>query len=127
MFRLLMNEQRSIRFLCRPDDIDVIARHRSVMFGEMGLLPAHLHADLIARTREYLHRAIPAGEYIHWIAAPAADTAVVAAGAGVQRRRILPHPVDADGEIRVAEGRQALVLNVFTEPRWRRRGMLRLV
>jgi GNAT superfamily N-acetyltransferase len=93
------------------------------MFREMGLLPVHLDADLIARTIEYLHRAIPVGEYIGWIATPADDPETIAAGAGVQRRRLLPHPVDADGEIRVVDGRQALVLNVFTEPRWRRRGV----
>ena len=104
-------------------DIDAIARHRCEMFTEMGLLPVHLHADLIARTVEYLHHALAVGEYIGWIAAPAADPATIAAGAGVQRRRVLPHPVDADGKIRVADGRQALVLNVFTEPLWRRRGL----
>jgi GNAT superfamily N-acetyltransferase len=117
-----MPESFTIRF-ASTSDIDAIARHRCEMFSEMGLLPVHLHADLVSRTIEYLHRAIPTGEYIGWIASPVDDLGAIAAGAGVQRRRLLPHPVDAGGEIRVADGRQALVLNVFTEPRWRRQGL----
>ncbi|MGH7561050.1 MAG: GNAT family N-acetyltransferase [Gemmatimonadales bacterium] len=44
-------------------------------------------------------------------------------GAGVQLRRVLAFP-GTDGA-RVAKGRQALVLNVYTEPPWRRRGIAR--
>jgi GNAT superfamily N-acetyltransferase len=104
-------------------DVDVIARHRAQMFTEMGLIPSHLRSDLISRTIDYLRRAIPAGEYVHWIAATADRPDVVVAGAGVQRRRILPHPLIVGDERSVAHGNQAIVLNVFTEQGWRRQGL----
>jgi GNAT superfamily N-acetyltransferase len=49
------------------------------------------------------------------------DPANVIGGAGVQLRRVLPFPEGAG----VAEGRQAIVINVYTEPAWRRRGVAR--
>ena len=50
------------------------------------------------------------------------------AGVGVQLRRVLPHPVgEPGGEIAIAEGRHAIVINVFTEPDWRRRGLATLL
>ncbi len=46
------------------------------------------------------------------------------AGAGVQLRQVLPHPVAGpNGGVAVAAGRHAIVLNVFTEPEWRRQGL----
>ena len=48
----------------------------------------------------------------------------IVAGVGIQLRRVLPHPVgEPGGEIAIAEGRHAIVINVFTEPDWRRRGL----
>ena len=93
------------------------------MFTEMGLLPTSLYADLVSRTRDYLQQALPSGEYLAWMAAPIEQSATVAAGAGVQRRRILPHPLIADDHATIVHGHQAVVLNVFTEPAWRRRGL----
>jgi len=46
----------------------------------------------------------------------------VIGGAGVQRRRVLPHP-RGHGKDGVAAGNHAIVLNVFTEPDWRRNGI----
>ncbi len=52
----------------------------------------------------------------------------IVAGAGAQLRRVLPHPVElADGRKAVADGRHAIVLNVFTEPGWRRRGVAEIL
>jgi GNAT superfamily N-acetyltransferase len=48
----------------------------------------------------------------------------VIGGAGVQLRRVSPHPIKkANGEVTIAEGRHAIVINVFTESKWRRRGV----
>src|SRR5437773_2201439 len=61
---------------------------------------------------------------IGWHAHPVALPDKIVAGAGVQLRRTLPHPVgEPGGEIAIAEGRHAMVINVFTEPDWRRRGL----
>jgi GNAT superfamily N-acetyltransferase len=37
-----------------------------------------------------------------------------------------PHR-DEDGKITIAEGRQGLIVNVFTEPEWRRSGIAKLL
>jgi hypothetical protein len=55
-------------------------------------------------------------EYIGWLASPAAPPGPHRGGAGVQRRRALPHPVAGAAAIRIAESRHAIVLNVYTEP-----------
>ena len=113
-------------FAIRPaslTDIDVIVRHRAEMFTEMGFLPSPLRSDLISRTLEYLRHAVPTGEYVGWMASTVDRPEVVIAGAGVQRRRILPHPLVVDEHPSIAHGRQAIVLNVFTEQPWRRQGL----
>ena len=89
----------------------------------MGLLPAHLRSDLVSRTADYLRHAVPAGEYVGWMASTADRPDVVVGGAGVQQRRILPHPLIFGERRSVAHGHQAIVLNVFTEPAWRRQGL----
>ena len=107
-----------------PADATIIARHRARMFEEMGELPSERYEALHSAAETYLEDAIGRGEYVGWLAAPADDLARIVAGAGVQRRRVLPHPVtQADGRVRIAEGRHAIVLNVYTDPDWRRRGL----
>ena len=105
------------------DDIAAIAYHRYAMFRDMGSASADLADELQERTRRYLRQAMPSGEYVGWVAAPAAEPARVVAGAGAQLRRILPRFNDARD--RVVEGRQAIVVNVFTEPEFRRQGLAR--
>jgi GNAT superfamily N-acetyltransferase len=95
------------------------------MFSDMGQLPADLYPDLVSRTLTYLHEALPSGEYIGWLAS--AQSGDVVAGAGVQLRRALPHPLTRTGEHRVSDGRSAIVLNVYTEHPWRRRGLAALL
>ncbi len=52
----------------------------------------------------------------------------VIAGAGVYLRRAMPHPLKRGGTtVGIAEGRLDTVLNVFTEPEWRRRGVAALL
>jgi GNAT superfamily N-acetyltransferase len=46
----------------------------------------------------------------------------VVAGAGVQLRQVPPHPCRPPRDEAFAKGRHAIVLNVFTEPEWRKRG-----
>lgn len=105
-------------------DAPVIARHRAGMFGDMGQLPPALYAELVDLTIAYLAQAIPSGEYVGWLASEHGSPDVVA-GAGVQLRRILPRPIVTSGETRIALAREAIVLNVFTEPAWRRKGVAR--
>ncbi len=49
---------------------------------------------------------------------------MIVAGAGVQLQPILPRPRDVST---IGEGRQGTIVNVFTEPQWRRRGIASLL
>jgi GNAT superfamily N-acetyltransferase len=108
-------------------EADLIARHRAEMFVEMGRLAPPLYDPLVAATRQYLAEAIPAEEYVGWLACPADAPREVVAGAGVLLRRVPPHPLRDPGAVGLAVGRQGLVLNVYTRPAWRRRGAAELL
>jgi GNAT superfamily N-acetyltransferase len=110
-------------------DAHVVAHHRASMFHDMGALPSPLVQPLKEMTLTYLEDAMPRGEYFGWLAAPSDDAARIVAGAGVQVRRVLPFPqrwIDRPIDS-VGFGRQAIVLNVYTEPAFRRRGLAREV
>jgi GNAT superfamily N-acetyltransferase len=109
-----------------PADVEVIARHRAAMFRDMGSAGEELIDDLISATRQRLEEAMPRGEYLGWLASLQGQPESIVAGAGVQLRRVLPFPRPRlDGPVELARGRQAIVLNVYTEPPWRRRGLAR--
>lgn len=100
-------------------DAGVIGRHRAAMFRDMGMVPDDAaFAALADATAGYLAQAIPDGGYAGWLAL-AADGAVVA-GAGAHVRPIIPRP-GLGGVVLTAP--QALLVNVYTEPAWRRRGI----
>ncbi|MGE0461594.1 MAG: GNAT family N-acetyltransferase, partial [Vicinamibacterales bacterium] len=104
-------------------DIALLARHRAWMFRNMGHLPSHLEAPLERATAAYLREAMPRGEYIAWVAESGAVSAAAVGGAGVQLRPILPRPRPIRGPDGLELGPEALVLNVYVEPDWRRRGV----
>jgi GNAT superfamily N-acetyltransferase len=107
-------------------DVETVASHRAAMFFDMGRTTPDIMEQLKAETRQYLHDAIPLGEYIGWLAGPSAEPRRIVAGAGVQVRRVLPFPyARSDGSKHVAWGSQAVVINVYTEPAFRRQGYAR--
>jgi GNAT superfamily N-acetyltransferase len=111
-------------FLVRPAtalDAPALARHRAEMFREMGVLDASFYEALVAASREYFALAIPAGRYLGWVCEPTGERGTIVGGAGVQFRELAPRP-DPSGR-RLAAGPEAYILNVFTEPPWRRRGV----
>lgn len=96
------------------------------MFHDMGSITPGLVDQLIEMTCAYLQEAIAQGEYFGWVASPIRERDRVVAGAGAQVRRVLPFPQRRrDGRLDVAYGRQAIVLNVYTEPAFRRQGLAR--
>jgi GNAT superfamily N-acetyltransferase len=101
-------------------DAEIIAWHRARMFQDMGELSADgveiLRAKATARIREWLEQ----GKYLGWLATAADKPETVIAGAGLQLQPILPRPL---GPEKVGEGKQGTVVNVFTEPGWRRKGI----
>jgi GNAT superfamily N-acetyltransferase len=103
-----------------PADVDVLAGHRVAMFRDMGQIADEGAAEaLAAATRGYLSEALVSGEYRAWLAILADGTVV--AGAGVQLRRVMPSPGPPGAAPLVTD--QARLLNVYTEPAWRRRGL----
>ena len=101
-------------------DALTIAQHRAAMFHEMDDLEAHRIDTLVDRATRYLRSALASEEYIGWLAAPQDEPGMIIGGAGVQVRRTLPHPREPDA---APHGNQAIVLNVYTEPAWRHRGV----
>jgi len=87
----------------------------------MGELPAGLYDTLIEAARAYLTQAIPDGRYVGWVAELDAGSREVVGGAGLQLRELLPRP-DVARE-RLVRGPQGLVVNVYTERAWRRKGV----
>ncbi len=118
-----MPESFQIR-LATASDADVIAWHRAQMFQDMGEVPPDLFDALRAKSRAHLEVALTNRDYVGWLATVATSPATIVGGAGVALHNVLPHPlVSQDGETQIAEGRHGIILNVFTEPEWRRRGV----
>jgi GNAT superfamily N-acetyltransferase len=119
-----MNAEIADEFLVRLatiDDADIIAWHRARMFQDMGDLQPELLEAFRKKSCERLRDVIARGEYVGWLIDLKVATNKVIAGAGVHLRRVLPHPAGSGATF--AEGRHAIVVNVFTEPEWRRQGL----
>ena len=102
-------------------DIPLLARHRAAMFRDMGKLASQQEEALERATALYLRDALPRGEYLGWVAEVMGTPPTAIAGAGVQLRPILPRPRSDGGDLEL--GPEAIVLNVYVEPAWRRRGV----
>ncbi len=112
-----MKDRYSVRRASKKD-IPVLVRHRIEMFRAMRPLKDRDAATIAATFRRHLAGALPRGEYLGWVAEHGGE---VVAGAGVVTRPLLPRPWAPRG------GFEAYVLNVFTEPEHRGRGVARRV
>jgi GNAT superfamily N-acetyltransferase len=99
----------------------IVARHRMRMFQDMGQVPPHLAAPLQEASERALSPLLASGEYVGWFATDAAGAVI--AGAGVHIKPQLPR-ISLSGDS-VAESSAPLVVNVYTEPHWRGRGVAR--
>jgi GNAT superfamily N-acetyltransferase len=104
------------------EDAAIIARHRARMFHDMDEISDEAYDDFLAASREWTERGLTSGEYIGWLAVPKDEPKLIVSGAGVQLRQAPPHPCRPSRGGGFAKGRHAIVLNVFTEPEWRKRG-----
>ena len=91
------------------------------MFQDMGQVPPHLAAPLREASERALAPLLASGEYVGWFATDAAGDVI--AGAGVHIKPQLPR-IALSGDS-VAESPAPLVVNVYTEPAWRGRGVAR--
>jgi GNAT superfamily N-acetyltransferase len=102
-------------------DIPLLAYHRAAMFRAMGKLASHQVQALERATALYLQHALQTGEYVGWIAEDTSTPPAAVGGAGAQVRPILPRPRPGSEDLEL--GPEAIVLNVYVEPAWRRRGI----
>lgn len=98
-------------------DIAEIARQRRRMCEDMNYTDAEVLSAMVSATADYLKKAIPEGSFRSWLACD--NGRVVAGGAVV----ISPWPAHAYD----LECRRATILNVYTEPEYRRRGIARQI
>jgi GNAT superfamily N-acetyltransferase len=98
-------------------DIPVITRHRRRMCEDMNYTDGDALSTMADVTAEYLKKAIPEGSFRSWLACE--NGRVVAGGAVV----ICPWPAHAYD----LECRRATILNVYTDPEYRRRGIARQI
>jgi GNAT superfamily N-acetyltransferase len=98
-----------------PADIDIVLHHRRAMFEDMGEgTPASLDA-MVASCRPWFLQAIANRAYRGWLAAVGRQ---VVAGAGVL---LTPFPANPHTALNL----RATIVNVYTEPEYRRRGLAR--
>lgn len=101
-----------------PGDRDAILGHRRGMFQDMGAATVQELDRMVAVTAPWLAAALADGSYRGWLA-QTPDGRVVAGG-GVIITPWLARPREADP-------RHAVIVNVYTAPAWRGRGVARQI
>ena len=108
-------------------DVGIIARHRAEMFRDIHGLDDSTCAVLLDASRTALDPLLASGDYLGWLASPVDDPRHIVGGAGIRLRAALPSVQKHAGRTTVTVGRQGLIVNVFTEHAWRRRGLAGLL
>lgn len=115
------NELFSIRF-ATPDDATILAHHRISMFRDIGkVMSADNERELYEAAVEEFATLVARGEYVGWLVT--ISNGDVIAGGGMHIKPQLAR-LSAD-ETRIVTTPVPLVVNVYTEPQWRRRGAAR--
>ncbi|MFZ3266387.1 MAG: GNAT family N-acetyltransferase [Terriglobales bacterium] len=99
-------------------DLETILHHRRSMFRDMGEGTVEQLDRMVEVARPWMVRALADGSYRHWLAIDAAGR--VAGGGGVLLSPWPANPFDPCRE-------RAVILNVYTEAEFRRRGIARHV
>jgi GNAT superfamily N-acetyltransferase len=98
-------------------DVDVIIEHRRKMFADMGAGDERARGVMVAAARPFVEASLRDGSYRAWLV-EVGDRVV--AGGGIAIVGFQPTPADP-------KPRRAWVLNMYTEPAFRRQGLARLV
>lgn len=110
----------SIRLVAQHE-FPIVAGHRLRMFQGMGSVPPALAEQLQQSSERALAALLASGEYVGWFAVDALGNVI--AGVGVHIKAQLPRISLVREE--VVDSPVPLVVNVYTEPDWRRRGVAR--
>jgi ribosomal protein S18 acetylase RimI-like enzyme len=97
-----------------PEDAAIIGAQRRAMFFDMG----HREGldSMVEAFLPWVREKMAAGEYLGWFAV--AENGDIAAGAGLWLMDWPPHMIGPDS-------RRGNILNVYTDPRYRRQGLAR--
>jgi GNAT superfamily N-acetyltransferase len=101
-----------------PADAPAILHHRRAMFTDMHMGTPESIAAAVALFAPYLQRALQDGAYLGWLA-ETPDGQVVSGGG------LIVHEWPAAAREPRPQMRRAYILNVYTEPAFRRRGLAR--
>lgn len=96
-----------------PGDLDIICRHRHVMFVESGR-PAEILAAMAVPFRTWLAPKLADGSYFGWMALAGQE---IIGGLGMMILDFPPHPNHPE------EDRRGYILNVYVEPAYRGKGL----
>ncbi len=97
-------------------DVETIVEHRRAMFSDMGHTDAAVLDRMSAAFRPWVAGKLQTGEYLAWFAV--AEGGAIAAGLGLWLMEWLPHLIGT-------ESPRGNIVNVYTEPAYRRHGMAR--
>jgi GNAT superfamily N-acetyltransferase len=98
------------------DDLAVVLRHRRGMFEAMGYTNEAALDAMSAASADFLRARLEDGSYLGWLAVEPSGRVV--AGGGIALLEFQPHPRDP-------QTRRAWIMNMYTEPDWRRLGLAR--
>lgn len=102
--------------LATPADLAIVLRHRRRMFEDMGFADERGIEEMLRHSAPMLERGLAGGTYHGWLVE--APEGRVVAGGGIISLEFQSHPRDP-------EPRRAWVVNMYTEPEHRRRGLAR--
>lgn len=111
----MTSEHLRIR-LATVADAHIVASYRVRMFVDTGRLAPDAATAMLEKLPATFEPMLETGEYTGWFIVTSEGSVV--AGAGVQMRRLLPRP-------EVFTEREALIVNVYVAPEYRRQGHAR--
>jgi len=97
-----------------PADAATVAAHRRGMFFDMGYRDSRALDSMVEAFLPWVRAKMAAGEYLAWFAV--AEDGAIAAGSGLWLMDWPPHMIGPGS-------RRGNVLNVYTEPAYRRQGL----
>jgi GNAT superfamily N-acetyltransferase len=105
------------------DDAPAIARHRRQMFRDMGYHDEARLDSMMAKFLPWVEAKMASADYLAWLAVNDKEEKVnkgekIVAGAGLWLMDWPPHMIGSSS-------RRGNILNVYTEPEFRRRGLAR--
>lgn len=104
--------------MARVDDAPIIGHHRRAMFTDMGYADIASLDAMDAAFAPYVRRALADGSYRGWLAVTSERHVVAGGGLIVHEWPATP---------RNADTQHAYILNMYTEPEYRRRGIARCI